>query len=139
MTNNENLITALERGRAKFAYECVKEVLERNNTIQKEYRSYARKIPSMILSSGLGQALAFVYSKNSRKEKEESAYNVIYDQLSRYMKSDIAVRIRAPKDRDLIDWVLSCDSYDYKYATQEILSFFKWLRRFAEGMIKAED
>jgi len=56
------------------------------------------------------------------------------------MKSPYTTRMQMPNDKkDLIDWVISCDSTDYRYITQEILAFLNWLKRFAEGLIEEEE
>jgi len=134
----ETTINKLERGRAEFAYECAKEAIEKyesNDKKKKEYRSYVRKLPTMILTNGLGQALAFVVSK----KEEGNAYELIYNQLTGYMKSKCVTRISMdPSKEDLLEWIISCDSQTYRYITQEILAFLNWLKRFTEGMIEEE-
>lgn len=135
MAEKETLITKLERGRVEFAYECVKNAKKELKEKEKDYRSYVRKIPQMILSNGLGQTLAFIYSK----KKDGNAYDLIYKQLTDYLKSDSVARINMPKnEKELIEWVISLSSTKYRYVTEEILAFLSWLRRFAEGMIEAE-
>ena len=112
-----------------------KEIVKRYKNLLKDYRSYARKIPQMILSNGLGQTLAFVYAK----KEEGNAYDLIYKQLTDYLKSDSTARIRMPENQnELIEWVISLDSYNYRYVIEEILVFLNWVRRFAEGMIEGE-
>jgi len=132
----ETIISKLEKGRAEFAYKCVEkaiEIFKDNSKKQKEYKSYTRKIPTMILSNGLGQTLAFVKAKSEKG----NAYDLIYSQLTEYMKSVHTVRIQMPKEKnDFVEWVISCDSSKYRYITREILAFLNWLRRFAEGLIE---
>jgi len=132
----ETIISKLEKGRAEFAYRCVEkaiEIFKDNSKKQKEYKSYTRKIPTMILSNGLGQTLAFIKAKSEKG----NAYDLIYSQLTEYMKSAHTVRIQMPKEKnDFVEWVISCDSSKYRYITQEILAFLNWLRRFAEGLIE---
>ncbi len=136
MSEKETLITKLEKGRAEFAYRCVKNAVNiLDNKKKKEYRSYTRKIPQMILSNGLGQTLAFVYAK----KENGNAYDLIYQQLTDYLKSDSTARIRMPENQnDLIEWVISLDTYNYRYVTEEVLAFLNWLKKFAEGMIEGE-
>lgn len=99
------------------------------------YKSYVRKIPQMILSNGLGQTLAFIKAKTERG----NAYDLIYTQLTEYMKSNTTARITMPlNENDLVQWVISSNSSDYRYITQELLAFLNWLKRFAEGMIEEE-
>jgi CRISPR-associated protein Cmr5 len=135
----ETIISKLEKGRAEFAYRCVEkaiEIFKDNSKKQKEYKSHTRKIPTMILSNGLGQTLAFIKAKSEKG----NAYDLIYSQLTEYMKSAHTVRIQMPKEKnDFVEWVISCDSSKYRYITQEILAFLNWLRRFAEGLIEGEE
>ena len=133
---NETIINKLEKGRAEFAYRCVEKAIEifsSNPKKLKEYKSYTRKIPTMILSNGLGQTLAFVKAKS----ENGNAYDLIYKQLIEYMKSEHTARIKMPHEKnELLEWVISCDSSIYRYITQEILAFLSWLKRFAEGLIE---
>jgi len=136
MSRTESVVNKLEKGRAECAYKCVEEAINRlNNKEQKEYRSYSRKIPTMILTNGLGQTLAFIKSKSEKG----NAYSLIYDQLTEYMESDSVSGIKMPSDKnDLTEWVISCDSTTYRHITREILAFLNRLKRFAEGLIEEE-
>ena len=126
----------LEQGRAEFAYKCVKEALGNfDDKKQGEYRSYSRKIPTMILTNGLGQTLAFAKAK----AENGNAYELLYNQITDYLKSENTTRIKMPPDQnELVEWVISCESKEYRFITQELLAFLNWLKRFAEGMIEGE-
>jgi CRISPR-associated protein Cmr5 len=75
----ETIITKLEKGRAEFAYKCAEEGKKIISKTQidgewyedDKYKSYVKKIPSMILSNGLGQTLAFVVSKKQKPRKKD--------------------------------------------------------------------
>jgi len=113
-----------------------KKVINFYKNLLKNYRSYVKKIPTMILSNGLGQTLAFIKSKSEKG----NAYKLIYEQLTEYMRSPYTTRMQMPEDKkDLVEWVISCDSEKYRYITQEILAFLNWLKRFAEGLIEEEE
>ncbi len=112
-----------------------KKVVEFMIKLKKDYRSYVKKLPQMILSNGLGQSMAFVFSK----KKEGNAYAFIYQQISEYLNSNNTIRISKDKDKDLLEWIISLDSHNYRYATEEVLAFLNWLRRFAEGMIEVSE
>lgn len=136
MPKQETIINKLEKGRAEFAYKRVEEAKEKLKDKAKEYKSYSKKIPTMILTNGLGQTLAFIKAK----AEKGNAYDLIYLQMTEYLKSDSTARIKMPSDKsDLTEWVISCDSTEYRYITQEILSFLNWLSRFAEGMIETTE
>lgn len=156
MSNQETIINKLEKGRAEFAYRCAeegKQILELSQIDgdyyqDDKYRSYVKKIPTMILTNGLGQTLAFILSKRQKgkankqagtTDNPKNAYDLIYRQLTNYMRSDSTARISMPSgESDLAKWVISCDSTNYRYITQELLAFLNWLSRFAEGMIEGE-
>lgn len=124
-------INQLEQGRAKFAYECARNAGSTN----KDYRSYAKKFPMMIKSSGLGAALAFAFSK----KKTGNAWDKIYNDIWIYLKQDNKkYLIGNDTQTELSDVVIKMDSQSYRLLTIEILAFLTWLRRFAEGLIESE-
>jgi len=132
---NENFIAKLEKGRAESAYKCVEEAIEKLKDKSKDYKSHVKKIPSMILSNGLGQTLAFIKAKSNSKSGD--AYKLIYEQLTNYIKSECPSRIKMPQnEKELIKWVINLDSTDYRHLTEELLSFLNWLKRFSEGLIE---
>jgi CRISPR-associated protein Cmr5 len=158
----ETIITKLEKGRAEFAYRCAEEgkKIIKKTQIDGEwyeddkYKSYVKKIPSMILSNGLGQTLAYVLSKKQKikegklpgsRENPKNAYDLIYKQLTEYIISEHTTRITPDDKKELIEkkelvkWVIDLESSKYKYITQEILAFLNWLKRFAEGLIEVEE
>lgn len=128
-------IKELEQGRAKFAY---KQALEGRDIekYSKEYKAYVRKIPTYIKTNGLGETFAFVKAKKKAdKSKSGYAYYVIYEQTTKWLKDE--KKLLDPK-MDLLEWIISLDSSTYRAITNEILSFFKWLSRFSEGLIEGE-
>lgn len=147
-----NSISKIEKGRAEFAYKCAKEGVEIKEKkqingdfyIDGNYVSYVRKITSMVISNGLGQTIAFIYSKrkkekNNKKPGSEdnpkNAYDLIYEQLAEYFKSEYVSRIKITEENsELVKWIISLDSYQYRYVTEEVLALMKWLKRFAEGL-----
>ena len=72
----DSLVNKLEKGRAEYAYNCVKEVI--NKGFEKEYKSYVKSLPQMILSNGLGQTLAFIQAKS----EPDNAYQKIYERIA---------------------------------------------------------
>ncbi|MGC8872735.1 MAG: type III-B CRISPR module-associated protein Cmr5, partial [Caldimicrobium sp.] len=125
----------LKKDKEQNLSDVEKKVIKHYKDFIDNYKSYVRKISSMILSNGLGQTLAFVKAKSKRG----NAYDLIYKQLTEYMKSNHTTRISMPQDKnELVKWVISCNSQDYRYITQEIVAFLQWLKRFAEGLIEEE-
>lgn len=123
----------IENGRVRKAYEMVKEIVEKKSeTEKKEYKSYVRKIPSMILTNGVGPTIAFIFSKSG-------TYGDIYEQIENYLKSDVPLKFNLNKNEKLIDRITRLNSTEYKLLTEEVLELFSWLKKFAEGMIEVDD
>ncbi|MCL5056298.1 MAG: type III-B CRISPR module-associated protein Cmr5 [Firmicutes bacterium] len=130
----------MEQGRAEFAYNCAKEGSEIRK--KKEYKSYAKKIPALIQANGLGATFAYIKSKTDEdKSKAGYAYKLLYDQVTEWLKKEpkglIVDKLNNEKE-DLVKIIVSLNSAEYRALTREVLSFFLWLRRFAEGLIEGE-
>ena len=48
----------IENGRAAYAYNAVDEFIQKHPDKKENYRSYIKRLPSIIQTNGLGQALA---------------------------------------------------------------------------------
>jgi CRISPR-associated protein Cmr5 len=127
----------LSQGRANAAFERVKEFVDanrdKNGNVLDEYKSYSKKVPMMIKTNGLGPALAFIKAK---AKNDGSAYGRIYMDLTHcFISSAIPIISLTDKD-DLLEKVLQLDDAGvYRAATNEILAFMNWHRRFTEAMI----
>lgn len=137
MTNDTVTIKGLEQGRAKFAYDCAR--AGSNIEKKKEYKSYVKKIPMLIKTNGLGATFAFVKSKSKvDTNKTGYAYKVIYDHTAQWLREDKKNLLGLKQNDDLVEKLISLKSPEYRTATIEILAFFKWLSRFADGMIEGD-
>lgn len=94
---------------------------------KKKYGALARKIPSLILTNGLGQTMAFLRAKGKKDPTDE--HEVLYQQLNEWLQKRLKIG-----DSDLLEWIVnSANSQQYRLATMEALSFLQWLKRFAEA------
>lgn len=95
---------------------------------KREYGSLARKVPSLILTNGLGQTLAFLKAKGKGDPSDE--HEVLYQHISNWLKQ----RLRL--EDDLLEWIVnSANSQQYRIATMEALALLQWLKRFAEAIL----
>lgn len=105
---------------------------------EKEYRAFAQKLPSYILTNGLGQTLAFLRAKSKgdsqKKGNDSRAYEALYRDLSRWVMKQMTGE---SNDR-LLNWLMEGDSNSYRRASTETLAFLSWLKRFAEAELKKE-
>lgn len=147
MTTNTR--QGIEQGRASIAYKFAqkgkelgqKEINakgeEEDSRDAKDYKSYAKKIPMMIKTNGLGATLVFVKSK-----KKKAAYELLYKQLTEWFEKNqtyLMPEFRTTnKAEELAQHIVQLDSFSYRAATVETLALFGWIRRFAEGLIQGE-
>ncbi len=156
MGRNETTIEGIEGGRAAFAYRCA---VEGKNIINGDqiggihykddkYKSYIKKMLTMIYNNGLGPTLAFVVSKKTGQEKDrkpgmvenpQKAYDLIYWQLGQWLSMDPKKILPLGNDEDLVLAVVSLKSKRYKYVTRELVSLLSWVKRFSEGLILEDD
>jgi CRISPR-associated protein Cmr5 len=131
----------LEQKRAARAWQCVQEANRQDDKVKKKYSTQARRLSSLVQTNGLGQALAFVYSKAKFKEKERKAEalanGMIFDQVSEWVKK----KLRVSDDEHLLSVIVDRDrdSAFYRRATVEAMAFLNWLKRFAEAELPAEE
>ena len=76
-------IKDLAKERSQFAYRCAEDA--NKTSTKKDYKSYVKKIPMMVLTNGLGATFAFVYSK-----KDKDAYGLIYKQVDEWLQKAIS-------------------------------------------------
>ena len=122
---------SIEQERAQFAYKCALE----GSKIDKKtaYKSYVKKIPMLIKTNGLGPTFAFIMSK--KREEKGKPYELIYEQTKKWLLQDnnpFKINIK----NDLVKNIISLDSKTYRLMTNEVLFLFKWIIRFADGLIE---
>ena len=120
----------IEKERAIFSYEKVEEAIADRGLKHSEYKSYCKKIPSMIQTNGLGATFAFMFSKKT------GTYIFIYRQVEEWLNKK---HLKTNSEyNDLMKKLIKLDSAKYRKITIEVLALFAWLRRFAEGKISKE-
>jgi CRISPR-associated protein Cmr5 len=110
---------------AAAVYVKVKAVKDsKNKTFHDDYLNLARKLPILIRSAGLMQALAFVQG-NEKKE-------VAWQQLLR----DLAAVVRNASETDLLTACYNAEIFEYMHLTKKTLDALVWFKRFAESMLE---
>ncbi|MEZ4363816.1 MAG: type III-B CRISPR module-associated protein Cmr5 [Kofleriaceae bacterium] len=101
------------------------------------YGTLARKLPSMLQVSGLGQTLAFLYSKGYEgpKPKSDSAEALLFRQLGGYL---IELSKQAKQPDAAMEALLSLSPGDYRAVTRQLSEVAGWIKRFAEGRLAHE-
>jgi len=136
MGNNTTTIKGLEQGRAKFAYEYAEKI---DKSLKEKFKSHVKSFPMLVKTNGLGAALAFLFSK---KDKEQGVYKLVGNSIVECLKEDEKYKNygldKLTDLQSLVEGVVKLDLSNYRALTIEILAFFNWLRRFADGLIEGE-
>jgi CRISPR-associated protein Cmr5 len=111
----------LSQRRARHAWEVVEAQRARPKEDFEEFADQAKKLPTRIMTSGLGQSLAFLRGKKKAAELREA----LSDWMQAYQKDS--------KIEDLLDRVVQGDSDFQRMATWECLAYLAWLVRFADA------
>ncbi len=112
---------SLDQKRARYAWECVENVTG-------DYVNLAKAAPSLIMTNGLMQTLAFFKSKG--KEHHTDLLDHILGWL---VKPEAACSFLTAKefDRAMGDLASRASSEQYLHATREALAILKWIRHMA--------
>jgi CRISPR-associated protein Cmr5 len=148
----------LEQTRAEFTYKCVEQIAnDDKDTIQKKkFKGLVKKTPTYILTNGLGNTLAFLFSKGNNEhlalafiigkylfeinEYTQKIFNFSSDifniKLNEFVKDENFIgQLRNTLFQNLV----FTDTEKYILATEETLRLLNWLKRFAEAMIEGEE
>ena len=133
MSKQQTKIKTLEQGRADEAFQAVKTI--KDKSFAEKYKSYSKSLPMMIKTNGLGASMAFIAAKKGRigSDEKKSYYSLYKHIQDRLINTDWLT-----SDRDMVEYIISIDSFEYRAITIEVLSYLSWLRRFTEGQIKKQ-
>ncbi|MGX5672441.1 type III-B CRISPR module-associated protein Cmr5 [Thermomonas fusca] len=112
---------------AKPALACVKSAAASN--LAKDYKPRAMAFPTMVLQSGLAQAVGFLAAK-SGKDGKGKAYQQYFD--------DLAKVAGLPNSEALLQEALRADLPRYRLLTRDVLDAASWLKRFCQSLINDE-
>lgn len=118
-----------DQQRAKFAWEKVTEAERLFGENFEKYVNFSKSAPTLVMSNGLMQALAFLQSRKEDQAKslvaqicgwlgaekivENGGFNIVMEGLSR-----------------------RTDGAGYRRATEETLEILKWIRQLADAIKK---
>lgn len=129
----------LDQRRAAHAWKAVETFADHNapktndkrqpNDAAKKYTVHSRKLPTRIIASGLGQALAFLLAKNYCPDLLQALGHWVLE------KKDFPA---SPKELPAADKLLKAlidgDSEKLRLYTAEALAYLQWLVRFVEAL-----
>lgn len=127
----------LEQERAGYALRRVREALadarKRDDPAKflREYGSHVKRLPAMILTNGLGQALAFFLAKAEGDLAEPPGR--AYRDVAHWLKE--RVYTEAGSSQQVIEQLVSGSRQAYQQATEEALAVLNWFVRFVDAFL----
>lgn len=119
---------------AQAAYPLVAR-LQRSN-LESKYRTLALTFPTMILQSGLSQAVGFLMAKD--KEEHAELLNHLSELLG-YKRHDNNSEASLKKNREAFhSAILKADFSQYQLLTRKALDASSWLKRYTQALLKKE-
>jgi CRISPR-associated protein Cmr5 len=121
----------LDQRRAQHAWKAVQSVVARQATDKEKARKFggqARKLPTRIMASRLGQALAFLRAKDYAPDLLVDLGDWVLDK-----RGAPDSKKPRPRDDELLRAVVEGSSDFLRRATDEVLAYLLWLNRFAEA------
>lgn len=134
--NTETYVSqTLDQRRAAHAWSAVVELKKCSESERKDYAGEAKKLPIRIMTSGLGQALAFLLAKAKDKKQH---LRQLHTDLTEWTLGQRG--LPGPARESLLHSVIGADSDFLRQATDEVLAYLQWLNRFTEAEgIKGDD
>ena len=118
----------IQQQRAKFALTEVQKAAFNTRIDNKEYKSYASSLPTMIHINGLGQATAFFKSKGGT---HKALYKLLSDWLTQENQP-------YKNHTDLMDGIVNNDMHHYRLAQAEAQALMDWVKKFAKAYMTEE-
>lgn len=105
-------------------FDQVDEFREEPETKRNKYGSMAHRLPALIRTAGLAQALAFVAARGTDEQKR--------------LLDHIASVVGLPNGVSLLERSRTAELSDYMRLTREVLPALNWYKRFAQSVLGVE-
>lgn len=127
------LMSTLDQRRAALAFDHVSELDgEARRADAKKYASIVHKLPALLTSAGLCQALHFV---ESRKDEQRAHQKKLVDHLANQLERIDPQITSAAK---LLERARRAELADYLRLTEEAFACAAWYRRMVQAVLKME-
>lgn len=110
---------------ASLAYPMVSAI--KGRPVEAKYRTLALTFPTMIMQSGLAQAVGFLMAKG--KDEHQTMLEHVA-QLLEYQGTDTVKKMHAD--------ILASELSDYQRLTRNALEATSWLKRYTQAMLESK-
>src|ERR1700726_3741047 len=117
----DKVIQTRDQEYAVNAYNRVKTVKPLPKAARDRYGSMAHKLPILIRTAGLAQAVAFVEARGKDGHKR--------------LLNDLALTVEKRDKQELLKEAREAELNDYIYLTQQVMAALLWYKRFAQSVL----
>lgn len=123
------MATTKEQQRSAFALEKIQDF--GTNSVPKDDANFVVGTPTMILTNGIAQTMAFLLSKQKPDTvvKEVKVFRI----LKRWLSQEIGALQDTSDDRKFLEQFSKLEQKDYLRAQEESLALLQWLKRYARA------
>ncbi len=107
---------------AELAYPLVLKI--QGDSVEAKYRTLALTFPSMIMQSGLAQAIGFLMAKNKEEHK--------------VLLEHIAILLNKNDPSVLYQAILKSSVTEYQLLSREALDASAWLKRYTQALLEKQ-
>lgn len=115
-----------EQKRSQFALEIVNEHFP-NSQVDKESANFIVGVPTMILTNGIAQTLAFLLS-NKTKPKQALVFKII----RAWVQHEVP-KLQVASEMEFLQKFAKLEQDEYLSAQREALAMLQWLKRYARA------
>ena len=124
-------LTTLDQEECAYALRCVDDILG-DKSAAKEYFIFAKRLPAMIVTCGLGQSLAFLFSQTKPNEKS-SGKTKLWNHISKWLQEEQG--IYSP-GRMILYPLMEGHLSSYIHAQEMTLRLLFWIRKLLDGLLE---
>jgi len=119
--------TTKEQKRSAFA---LKRINDFGTKVSKDDANFIVGTPTMILTNGIAQTMAFLLSK--KDEKKEVKEVKVFKILQQWLSTEIPA-LNGTDEKTFLKQFSTLDQNDYLRAQKEALALLQWLKRYARA------
>lgn len=128
---------------AKFALESVERVIGNGEINPKEYKTLVKKMNVLIQKNGMIGTLVFLLSKSLKNKQHKEVLKIIREWCDQdtkldFLKEKELKNTSKMEDAEFIEKITQLTNREYLFLTQEMMTLFGWIKRFADGMIEGD-
>ena len=123
-------LTTLDQEECAYALTCVDEV-QKSGTAAKEYHTFAKRLPAMIVTCGLGQSLASLFSQT--KSGDSVGKTMLLEHISKWLQEKRG--IYSPGKMILYP-LMEGSLSSYIHAQEMTLRLLFWIRKLLDGLLE---